>query len=61
MNIGTTVQIAHDATIPVRYQGRTGLVVGKTKAGRGFKYEVTPVAGRRVTPLLLNTRQFSVL
>ena len=58
---GTVVQIAKDAAIALRYQGRTGVVVGRTKAGRGFKYEVTPVGGRRVTPLVLNTAQFEAL
>ena len=61
ISLGTEVQIAKNATIPTRYQGRTGFVVGTVKAGRGFKYEVTPVGGRRVTPLILNTRQFDVL
>jgi len=61
ITLGTEVQIAKNATIPLRYQGRTGFVVGAVRAGRGFKYEVTPVGGRRSTPLVLNTRQFDVL
>jgi hypothetical protein len=59
--LGTEVQIAKDAQIPTRYQGRTGFVVGTIPVGRGFRYEVSPVGGRRVTPLVLNTRQFDVL
>lgn len=61
ITLGTEVQIAKDAKIAARYQGRTGFVVGTIPAGRGFKYEVEPVGGRRVTPLVLSTRQFDVL
>lgn len=58
---GTTVQIAKDAGIPIRYQGRTGVVAGRTKVGRGFRYNVYPVGGRRATPLTLSKTQITVL
>lgn len=45
---------------PVRLWGRTGLVVGVSRLGRGFKYEVS-FAPRRATPITLTTRQFTCL
>ena len=57
--IGTAVKVAHDSTIPVRYHGRTGFVVGTTPKGRGVQYLVE-FPGRRATPLVLAKRFISV-
>lgn len=49
------VQTTHTRTIPVRYRGRTGQVVGLKRTGRGFQYLVS-FAPRRVTPLQVSGR-----
>lgn len=47
---GDFVRVGFDDSIPVRYQGRSALVVKREKAGRGFRYQVE-FSNRRVNPL----------
>jgi len=56
----TTVRLGHRSNIPLRYQGRTATVLGRVKAGRGFKFELD-LGTRRVNPLTLPASSFTVL
>ena len=59
--VDDAVRIGNNPNIPLRYQGRTGLVVGKTRTGKGFRYQVEPVGGRRATPLVLSATSLTAL
>ena len=58
--IDTFVQVGHSNRIPVRYQGRTGQVVGRTGTGSGLRYLVD-FGTRRVTPLAIAPSQLTNL
>lgn len=56
---GDAVTVGFAKSIPVRYQGRTATVVGRTKVGRGFQYNVS-FGTRRVAPLTLPATQLTL-
>lgn len=58
--LGNTVKVGFDSEIPVRYQGRTATVVGRSRVGRGFRYSVS-FGDRRVTPLSLSKTQLTLV
>ena len=49
------VKIGRAGNIPLRYQGRTAVVVGRERVGRGFRYLVN-CGARRVAPLEVAAR-----
>lgn len=57
---GDMVAVGHAQFIPARYRGRTAEVVGKSKSGRGFRYEVS-FGDRRVEPLPVPATQLTPL
>ena len=59
--VGTGVRVSNQNSIPVRYQGRLGFIVGNTTNTRGTLQYLVSFGARRATPLALNTRQFSVI
>ena len=59
--VGTEVRVSNQSNIPVRYQGRSGVVVGRTTSTRGASQYLVSFGSRRATPLPLNTRQFRVI
>jgi len=59
--VGSAVRIGHQNSIPVRYQGRLGFIVGNTTNTRGTQQYLVDFGARRATPLPLNARQFSVV
>jgi len=59
--VGTGVRVGNQNSIPVRYQGRLGFIVGNTTNTRGTLQYLVSFGARRATPLPLNARQFSVI
>ena len=59
--VGSAVRIGKQNSIPVRYQGRLGFIVGNTTNTRGTQQYLVDFGSRRATPLPLNTRQFRVV
>lgn len=59
--VGTGVRIGKQNSIPVRYQGRLGHIVGNTTNTRGTQQYLVSFGTRRSAPLALNARQFSVV
>lgn len=53
---GSTVRVGTNRSIPVRYQGRNGVVVGKATSARGAKQLLVAFPGRRATPLAVSAR-----
>lgn len=53
---GQTVRVGTSRFIPVRYQGRNGVVVGKATSARGAKQLLIAFPGRRSAPLAVNAR-----
>ena len=56
--IGTEVRVGRQNSIPVRYQGRSGNIVGTTTNQRGTAQWLVSFGARRAAPLALNQRQF---
>jgi ribosomal protein L21E len=59
--VGTSVRVSNQNSIPVRYQGRSGVVVGSTTNSRGTAQYLVSFGARRATPLPLTQRQFRVV
>jgi len=59
--VGLEVRVGNQNSIPVRYRGRTGFIAGTTINNRGTEQYLVSLAPRRVAPLALNIRQFSVV
>ncbi len=53
---GTTVRVGTNRSIPLRYQGRSGVVVGKATTARGAKQILVAFPGRRTSPLAVSAR-----
>ena len=58
---GSEVRVGHQNSIPVRYQGRLGILVGTQQNNRGTQQFLVSFPGRRATPLVVNSRQISAL
>lgn len=58
---GTAVQLGKNKSVPIRYQGRTGVIVGKTQSKRGAQHLLIDLAPRRATPLAVNAKFVSAL
>lgn len=58
---GTEVRVGNQNSIPVRYQGRYGFIVGNTTNSRGTQQYLVSFGTRRAAPLPLNVRQFRVV
>jgi ribosomal protein L21E len=58
---GTEVRLGKNRSVPIRYQGRTGIVVGKTQSNRGVQQLLVDFPGRRATPLAVNAKFALVL
>ena len=56
----TFVKVGTAKRIPLRYQGRTGLVVGRTGRGRTIRYLVD-FGTRRATPLEVSPNQLTLV
>jgi hypothetical protein len=53
---GTWVRMSASRGVPIRYQNRSGFVVGKQKSDRGAKQLLVEFPGRRSTPLIVSER-----
>lgn len=53
---GTTVRVGKQHSIPQRYQGRQGVVVGKAQNTRGTQQLLVAFPGRRAEPLAINAK-----
>ncbi len=53
---GTTVRVGINRSIPLRYQGRNGVVVGKATSTRGAAQFLVAFPGRRTSPLAVSAR-----
>jgi len=55
----SSVRVGAVQSVPLRYQGRTGTVVGTETVGRGFRYLID-FGGRRANPLPVASRFLTV-
>lgn len=53
---GESVRVGNQKSIPLRYQGRQGVVVGTTQNSRGTKQLLVAFPGRRAEPLAINAK-----
>jgi len=53
---GTWVRLSKAQGVPVRYQGRSGVVIGKTKTKRGANKLLVEMPSRKVMPLEVSPR-----
>jgi hypothetical protein len=53
---GSTVRVGTQRSIPLRYQGRQGVVVGKATNSRGTQQLLVAFPGRRANPLAVNEK-----
>lgn len=58
---GSEVRLGKNRSVPIRYQGRTGFVVGKTQSKRGAQHLLVDLTPRRATPLAVNAKFVSAL
>ena len=59
--IGSEVRLGNQNSIPVRYQGRTGVLVGTERNTAGTLKFLVSFPGRRAMPLPVNLRQITAL
>ena len=58
---GTEVRLGKNKSVPLRYQGRTGTLVGKTQSKRGAQQLLVDLAPRRAAPLAVNAKFVSAV